>query len=443
MTLTTEILERILSSQGVKKRDRIILGFSGGADSVVLAHLLHLANHMVEFAHVNYGLRGEESQGDELFVRRLADEYQVKLHVLRPDAAELFGEQKSAVQQKARELRYAWFHELRNQQEADWIFVAHHQSDQAETILHQFIRGGALKSLTGMAPVHGFVIRPLLDFSSSEIRAYASKNNLNWRNDSSNETNAYTRNYIRHEIIPMLTKMNASFESVIAERGRMLQRASDYMDEKLDEDIERFMQDESGQRLSLNVSADSKFPDLLLWHWLQPFGLSSDAMPEVVNLLSSQTGSHIDFGNWVLWKEHDALFLKERSEFQTLPEVILTCPGVVAEIPGLIISEASATEVVFSRNNATMFIDASAVDWPITVRSWRIGDRFVPLGFGHEKKLSDFFMHEKIAVHQRHRFPVLLSSQKIIAIAGLRMDDAVRITPSSKHILRIDFKLAQ
>lgn len=439
MCLSTEIFEQVLESLGVKKQDKIILGISGGADSVVAAHLLCSANYQVQLAHVNYGLRGEESDDDQRFVESFADRNHIQLHVLRIDADKVFGKDQSAIQQRARDLRYEWFNELKEKKEAHWIMVAHHLGDQTETMLHQFIRGGSLKSLTGMSSVRDAVIRPLLRFTKEEIRGYANRNNLNWRNDSSNESDGYTRNFIRHQVVPLLKEINPSLESVLAERGSMIQRTSDYVDAKLAEDLNRFLKDDSGLRISLEISSPGYFPDLLLWHWLEPFGVSSAAMPEVIKLLASQTGSHMEFANWFLWKEHDALFLQERIHVEELTETIIQALGDQTVIQGLSLTECAVEDVFFDKGNTTMFLDAAAFTWPVVVRGWQTGDRFVPLGFGHEKKLSDFFMQEKIAAHARLRYPILLSANKIIAIAGLRIDDSVRVGPSTSRVLRIDF----
>jgi tRNA(Ile)-lysidine synthase len=439
MTLTAKTFAEILSSLGVGKQDILILGISGGADSVVAAHLLHAAGYRALLAHVNYGLRGEESDGDEQFVRQLSAELEIPLHVLKTDAAEFFGESGSAIQQKARELRYQWFRELKAETGAAWIVVAHHSDDQTETVIHQFVRGGGLKSLTGMAKRRGNIIRPLLGFSAGEIRSYAAEHRLTWRSDSSNENSDYTRNYIRNEIIPLLRNVNPALDKVFARRAELLMRTSQYLSEKLTADLKDCYAANTENRLSLKALTASEFPDMILWHWLEPYGLSSEALPEVVKLLSSQTGSHLEFGQWIIWKEHDEIYLQDRNYIWSVKEVLLEEPGLVQEVRGLCLTEVSENEVFFTRDAASLFVDAAKVVWPVLVRAWKSGDRFVPCGFDHEKKLSDFFMQEKIPVHQRTMYPVLISSEKIIAIAGLRIDHSMRIEPTSRRFLRIDY----
>lgn len=439
MTLTAETFAEILSSLGVGKQDVVIHGISGGADSVVAAHLLHSAGYQVVFAHVNYGLRGEESDGDEEFVRQLSLQYGIPLYVLKTDAAEFFGTSGSAIQQKARERRYQWFSELKSETGAKWITVAHHAGDQTETVIHQFVRGGGLKSLTGMAAKRGDILRPLLGFSAQEIRSYAAKHALIWRSDSSNEDSDYTRNFIRNEIIPLLRKINPALDAVIARRAGLLMKTSEYITNKLTEDLKACYAGDTEYRVSLSALAGSEFQELILWHWLEPYGLSSEALSEVIRLLSSRTGSHLEFGQWMIWKEHDALYLQERNNMAPVKELLLNEPGPVPEVPGLSLTEVGKNEVFFTRDSSTLFIDASKVVWPILIRAWKSGDRFVPFGFDHEKKLSDFFMQEKIHAHQRAHFPVMIAAGKIIAIAGLRIDHSMRIESTTQRFLRIHF----
>lgn len=439
MKLTQEIFENVLSSLQIHTEAPVLLAISGGVDSVVLAHLLCSLNYRVHFAHVNYGLRGDQSKADEDFVVKLAKKLGAKSHVLRVDADEAFGNDKTGIQAKAREIRYNWLKELRIRIKAQAILVAHHLNDQAETLVHRFVRGGGLRSLNAMMPNRDGVVRPLLGFSKQEIEEFATANGIEWRHDQSNDENYYTRNKIRNEIMPMLKLINPHLEKVLIDRSMMVSRFERYASEKLKHDLEEMTVDSTGLRLSLTALKKHGFPDLLLWQWLEPRGMPASAIPEVLKLMNAHTGSHRVFDTWLLWKESDALVLQQKTDNSENRILLINEPCIVPEFPGLAFSMVESDEIDFRRSNQKMFIDESKISWPLEIRSWQVGDRFVPLGMEHEQKLSDFFTHNKIPVRERTKYPVILSAGKIIAIAGLRPSESVRITDETQRFLKIEF----
>lgn len=439
MKLTQEIFENVLSSLQIHTEAPVLLAISGGVDSVVLAHLLCSLNYRVHFAHVNYGLRGDQSKADEDFVVKLAKKLGAKSHVLRVDADEAFGNDKTGIQAKAREIRYNWLKELRIRIKAQAILVAHHLNDQAETLVHRFVRGGGLRSLNAMMPNRDGVVRPLLGFSKQEIEEFATANGIEWRHDQSNDENYYTRNKIRNEIMPMLKLINPHLEKVLIDRSMMVSRFERYASEKLKHDLKEMTVDSTGLRLSLTALKKHGFPDLLLWQWLEPRGMPASAIPEVLKLMNAHTGSHRVFDTWLLWKESDALVLQQKTDNSENRILLINEPCIVPEFPGLAFSMVESDEIDFRRSNQKMFIDESKISWPLEIRSWQVGDRFVPLGMEHEQKLSDFFTHNKIPVRERTKYPVILSAGKIIAIAGLRPSESVRITDETQRFLKIEF----
>jgi tRNA(Ile)-lysidine synthase len=439
MMLTKEILDKVLSSLQIEQGAKLVLAISGGVDSVVLAHLLTSLNYRVHFAHVNYGLRVEQSNTDEQFVVKLAKKLGAKSHVLRVDSELVFGKEKHGVQALARDIRYTWLEELRVKLKAKAIVVAHHRNDQAETLVHKFVRGGGLKSLTPMRPIRDSIVRPLLGFSKKEIEEFASSNSIEWRHDQSNDENHYTRNRIRNEIIPILKAINPNLEHVLIERSNIVARFEQYANDRMRIDLEQICTDSSALTLSLSALKKHGFADLLLLHWLETKGISPTALPEVLKLMNAHAGSQMVFENWLLWKDNDALVLQQKRDVQAPQSIAVESPCMVAEFPGLSFSLVDSDQVDFRRTNHKIFIDEAKIVWPMEIRSWQIGDRFVPLGMEHEQKLSDFFTHNKIPVRERSKYPVILSSGKIIAIAGLRPAESVRITDETQRFLKIEF----
>jgi tRNA(Ile)-lysidine synthase len=439
--LTNQKFAEIINALGIGLEKKILLALSGGIDSVVLANLMYESELDFEIAHVNYGLRGNESDEDEMFVRELASKYNKEIHVLPVNASHAFGNEKTAIQETARSIRYQWFESLMIERNCSLLFLAHHRDDQAETIVHRFLRGGGIRSFVGMRQVSGYKVRPLLNVSKSEIHDYAKQHDLKWRHDKSNDESIYIRNRIRHELMPMLQKFQPGLNEILAERSRLIWQTNDYLSRKLDEDLAGCFDDSSGLKLNLEALMSQAHPGLLLWHWLEPYGISSASMPEVERLIALHTGSRVEFAGYIVWRDHKTITLQLRDEQVESKTSIMHGPGDTTHFQNLHMCRVSASEVKFDRSNQSLFMDASLVVWPIEVRSWKIGDRFVPFGLQHEQKLSDFFTQKKISNRERSNYPVIVSSGKIIAIAGLRIDHNVRISEETTEILKIDFSI--
>jgi tRNA(Ile)-lysidine synthase len=415
----------------------VLVAVSGGLDSVVLLNLLHEANYIVTVAHVNYGLRGKESDGDEMFVRRLCEKLNYDCRVLKIDPDLVFGKDKKSIQDTARSIRYNWFDEILHEISAHKLLVAHHRNDQTETIIHQFVRGGVLKSLLGMSIQSGNVCRPLLRFSKEEILAYAKAHDLNWRTDSSNLSTDYTRNLIRHEVIPIFEKVNPGLHKTIEFRTEVLSEVNSIIEEKLNEDLQKIIEfSGASQSLDLERFMTYKYPRLLLWHWLEPAGFSSAQMEDVMRLVFSQSGKRIESASHVLWKEAERLVLTAMST-QSEVFIVLNDPFNEAVELGLSISREERDKVFFDKTNNVQFIDLDKIEMPVILRTWRHGDTFVPLGMKQEKKVSDFLIHEKVPLRLKNEVLVLENQGEIIAIVGFRISDKFKVSSQTQSVLRI------
>lgn len=416
----------------------VLVAVSGGLDSVVLLNLLHEAHYNATVAHVNYGLRGEESDGDEIFVRGLCEKLNYDCRVLKINPDIVFGKNKQSIQDTARSIRYNWFDETLREIGAHKLLVAHHRNDQTETIIHQFVRGGGLKSLLGMSIQSGNVCRPLLQFSKEEILGYAKAKGLIWRTDSSNLSTDYTRNLIRHEVMPIIEKINPGIHKTIEFRTEVLSEVNFIIEEKLNEDLQKIIEFSGAiQSMGLEHFLNCKYPRLLLWQWLEPVGFSSAQMEDVMRLVDSQSGKRIESASHVLWKEAEQVVLTPKSSQSEVFVILNDSFNEAAEL-GLSISCKQSDKVFFDDTNNVQFLDLDKIVMPMILRTWRHGDAFVPLGMKQEKKVSDFLIHEKVPLRLKNDVLVLENQGEIIAIVGFRISDKFKVSSQTQRVLRIE-----
>ncbi len=424
----------------------LLLAVSGGVDSVVLANIVAASGIDFSILHCNFQLRGEESERDEQFVRSLAKRYGKVIHVKRFDTASIVEERKSAVQEVARDLRYAWFEEARteyqekNDDKTVWIAVAHHADDNIETVLINLFRGTGLQGLTGMEPYHGKIVRPLLNLRKEEIRAYAVAHGLDSVEDSSNATNDYTRNYFRNELIPGIKQVYPSVEKNLFHTINRLKEADILYRNALKQVFEKMVE----------LKGDEYHVPVLLWKQASPlttvtyelirdFGFSAAQTTEVIKLLDAENSSYIVSKthrlirnrNWMiiapLAKEHDHLLIPVDTDDNTV---------VFAEG---ILKLASTTSATIPGTNSEVLIDADELQYPMLLRPWKQGDYFYPLGMPKKKKISRFLGDLKLSKTEKEKVWVLESGKKIVWVLGLRIDHRFRITDHTKYKLQLTY----
>lgn len=419
------------------KSDALLLAISGGLDSMVLAHLLQNCGYNFQLAHVNFGLRGLESEEDEKFIKEYAEQQLVPFHLKKIDAG-TFENSKIGIQETARIIRYQWFEEIAEQIPVSFILLAHHKGDQAETILHKFLRGGMLSALRGMQIKNQNRVRPLLPFSRNEIELYAKENSIKWREDRSNQTTKYTRNYIRHELIPKLQKVNPDIEDSLAKRAKIFNELEELVFEKIKKDIDsNIMCHDDAITIPCNWLGGYSYKHTLLWQLLSKYNFSSAQLEEVLELLNAQSGACVDSSTHRIYRDRDnlLLFQIDQDEYPTfeIAELPLVCTKGIS----MRIEEISANEVVFG-NEQIQFVDLDRIKFPLTVRPWTEGDNIVPLGMKGTQKLSDIFIQNKIPLHKKKRiYAVTDCTSQLIAIPGIKVSELFRITAKTTRVMRV------
>lgn len=418
------------------KGRKLLLAVSGGIDSMVLVDLLQKLDYDIYIAHCNFNLRGEESDGDEQFIRNYAAENNIKLFVTRFDTTLFAADNKLSIQLAARRLRYAWFEELIAENQLDYLLTAHHLDDSLETFLINLTRGTGIEGLTGIPQLNQNIVRPLLIFSRDEIVAYAKENEIAWREDSSNSSTKYLRNKLRHEVAPVLKSLNPAFMDSFKETLNHLQQAQSLAEDAAVLVYQQVVAEKQGQK-HINIQQLKRLPNYraYLYQWLSPFGFT--AWDDIYALTETQAGKFILSGNYRLLKDREVLILEELKEGET---TVYYIESADSKLVYPISIELLKTNEVF--NNSTkneVFVNNELINFPLSIRKWKESDYFYPLGMkGQKKKVSKYFKDEKMSLIDKENTWLLCSGDDIVWIVGRRADERFKITKETTQILKIE-----
>jgi len=415
---------------------RVLAAVSGGMDSVVMAHLLKAAGFNFSIAHCNFQLRGHEALADQEFCHQLSQQLRVQFHTISFDTKKYAADNKISIQMAARELRYQWFEQLGQQYGYDVIALAHHQNDAIETILLNLTRGTGIAGLHGILPKNGNLVRPMLFLNRDEIQAVITKNGLSYVEDSSNASTKYARNKLRHEVIPKLKELNPGLEKTFENNLRHFRDMETLLELRL-ADLKQELFIYNGDEIHLLISALKKLEPkrLLLFKLLQPYGFNQTTVDDVMASLDKHSGRTFESGNFMLVLDRDKLILSKKNNHQ--PEPILINEGDREVNYGHykvnLLHDDSA--LIIKSNPLAAAIDTSLLIYPLTIRSWQQGDQFYPLGMKTRKKLSDFFIQQKIPLHEKSAIPILINGNgDIMWIAGHRLSEHYKVHDNTKKV---------
>ena len=414
-----------------------LLACSGGIDSVVLAHLCHSLNMDFSLAHCNFNLRGDASDGDELFVKELAEKLNRPLYVTHFNTTGYVQKNKVSVQVAARELRYAWFKEIMSEHGLGILVTAHHADDNLETFLINLSRGAGIDGLTGIPVKSNNVYRPLLKYSREQILEYAQKNGVQWREDESNKDTKYLRNKIRLNIIPKLKELHPTFLHNFNNTQKYLNQTQAIAKNELENIKGRLFVEENGIiKIPVNELKKLKPLEAYLYGLLSDYGFTE--WNNVMELLDSMSGKQVCSENFTLLKDREYLML-----FGTLDNenVEYTIEEGTSNIQSPIKLEFSVVEENKENVKNVIFLDKNTLKYPLKLRKWKKGDYFYPLGFHGKKKLSKYFKDEKMDLLAKEAQWLLCSNDEIVWVIGRRADDRFKIKDSTTKILRVALKI--
>ncbi|MCR5862744.1 tRNA lysidine(34) synthetase TilS [Flavobacterium sp. J372] len=416
---------------------KLLLAVSGGVDSMVLAHLFKEIEYDISIAHCNFGLRGEESDSDTKFVEQYASGNNIPVFVTHFDTERFASDNKLSVQVAARQLRYMWFDEIMQENNFDYLLTAHHLDDSLETFLINFSRGTGLQGFTGIPQQNGNIVRPLLPFTRDEIEQYAKEHNIAWREDSSNASEKYLRNKIRHKMVPLLKEINPSFYTGFENTLESLQQSASLADDAAVLVYQQVVT-EMPQSKNINLNELLKLPNYkaYLYHWLNPLGFK--AWDDIYNLVNAQSGKYVLSDSYRIIKDRNVLIITLLKDTEVQDYIIDEDVKQISEPVNLVLSQAETVDNPAGKN--IFYADAKALKFPLFVRKWEEGDSFYPLGMnGQKKKLSKYFKDEKLPLHEKEAVWLLTSGDDIVWIIGHRADHRFRVTTDTKEILKIEW----
>jgi tRNA(Ile)-lysidine synthase len=434
--IITELLKDFLNVSSAIDQ-KFILAVSGGKDSMALAHLCKSENLNIVIAHCNFMLRGQESIDDEEFVRSYCSTNQITFESIRFNTKTTCEELGLSTQETARILRYNWFEKIRQQHHANYILTAHHANDLAETFIFNAARGSGINGLGGIPKKNGVVLRPLIMVGQNTINNYITAHQVPFRNDSSNFSDDYTRNFIRHHIIPKLIDVNNHAIEHIAKSTQILQEAQIILIEKLNEIIDKHSS-YYGSTLIIDNSIIKQLPyyNYLLNYWLSPFGFNSNQINEITST------DHCSGKTWNS-NTHVLLFNRDELRIEKLTNDNVNTLLFEKNFPDKFIFNGYHFEVTYidkkhlDFKENLLYFDAEKIKFPITIRIWNHGDSFKPLGMFNNKKVSDFFIDQKIDILEKTRIPIICDKHQVIAVVPYRIDNRYKITDSTNTILRL------
>ena len=433
-------LVRHIEKENLFYRDeKLLIACSGGLDSVVLLHLLFKMEVECVVAHCNFRLRGQDSDGDEVFVGQLAEKYGFPFCTTAFDTTAYAKEKGISIEMAARDLRYEWFESIRQASMCQYILTAHHAVDVIETILINLARGTGIHGLTGINAKKGQLIRPLLPFSREEIRSYAHENNLEFREDYTNAQTDFVRNKIRHQIIPVLEEINPAILKTMTENvGRFRDIEAIYNNEITSKRV-TFI-DQEGGRLLILIAELKKLtaPNSHLYELLSPFGFHSRDVANIIESLDAISGKMFYSEKYQLLRDREYLVLTEREEKEA-GEYELSKSGLTIEeelkLECRIFERPS--DFKFSTDPQIACFDADKLTFPLKLRKWQEGDVFHPIGMKGRKKVSDYFIDNKFSLSDKEDAWLLVSGEDIIWLVGHRMDDRYKITKATRSIYQV------
>ena len=436
--MVDRLLKSFESIASFAPMDTLLVGVSGGIDSIVLVDLLHRAGIAFAIAHCNFQLRGLESDLDETFVKALAARYEKQLFCQSFHTKEVAEEGGISIEMAARDLRYGWFEEIRKRHHFDWIAVAHHRDDQIETFFLNLSRGTGISGLTGMSSVNGKVIRPLLFASRREIVVYAAKNKLNYREDSSNSLTDFQRNKIRHLVLPQMEELNPSFRDSMQETILHLRDTSLIYSQAIERARELVTRQTTSGDLEISLAELRLLQPVstYLFELLRPFHFNGDVVEDIIQAMGSQSGKQFFSVTHRAVLDRDVLLIQQLSQ-QIDRRYYLDDDCKQLDFPLKLSMSTQQRTASFTLNSTPKIalIDKDLVQFPLILRKWEKGDFFQPLGMTGWKKLSNFFVDEKFSLPEKERTWLLTNGEEIVWIVGVRLDNRYKVTPATKNIL--------
>ena len=433
--ILSQVKEYIQQNIPLVPNDKILVGLSGGADSVALLSILKELGYCCFAAHCHFALRGEESDRDRNFAKQIATTLGVPYIEVKFDTLRYAEEKKISVEMACRELRYEWFDTQRKALGCRYLAVAHHRDDSVETVLINLIRGTGISGLTGISPLNGTIIRPILCLSRNDVEKYIDISSLSYVTDSTNKESIYVRNKIRNRILPLMREINPSVYDAIEATAVHLSETELIYREALNKKIESMVdvRDEVAY-INLQKLTSETAVRTILYEILKPYGFLTSQLNDIISSFSEESGKRFFSLTHRIIKDRDNLIVaplgKEDNFLIYYPaeEMLRVEYMTIEELPP------------FTRDKSCAYFDADKLPQNLILRHWRMGDRFLPFGMKGTQKLSDYFTTHKFSLIQKERIWLLVAGEEILWLVGERQSDKYKVTPSTQRVVKFTIK---
>lgn len=439
-TVKQAFLQNINSLGLFDRKHKLLVAISGGMDSTVLAHLLRECGYSFALAHCNFKLRAKESDGDELFCEKLAQELGAEFYTISFDTKKYAVASRQSIQMAARELRYEWFDKLLSEKKFDYLLTAHHASDQVETILINLIRGTGSRGMKGILPKNKNTVRPLLHFTREQIETYAKKNKLRYRKDSSNSDDKYERNFLRLHVIPRLKKLNPSLEETFMRNAGHAAQEQSIVEEQLRLRAKKiFVKNKEAIIARADDILKVPYASSLLHHVLGPLLFSATHIDNILRALQkdNSTGKTFESGTHLMLIDRGKLILTQKQKHSTA-NVLIADREALFNTPHLNVEVLKKFSLPKKQE---LIIRETRLVYPLSFRQAGTGDRFQPFGMKHSKLVSDFFREQKLSMLDKQNKRLLVNGNgDILWIAGMRSDERYRVKETETGLLKLKFE---
>jgi len=439
LNLSVHFFEEIKRLASDAESARFLLAVSGGRDSVALAHLFATRNLHFDIAHCNFHLRSEESNKEMHFVQNLSFLTTQKVFVKEFDTCSVQEKSGKSMEMVARELRYQWFEEIG--EAYHYIVTAHHANDNAETVILNMLRGTGMRGICGIPQKNGKIIRPLLKVSAYSIEQYLQKQKVQYCVDSSNLSDQFMRNKIRHHIIPELEKIYPKVIDTFTKNSRLLQQQTQFFDAHIQLYKTQLWQ-ETEDRITINIKTltENPFSPIILYEILNPLGFNADDIENILKSTNTHSGKRFFSNTHILIKDRTHFIIERKTEKKAEDMLIYSMEEL--ENHGFSV-EKKLYDAPFDliKKHNLIYVDAAKLTFPLSIRGWKKGDVFSPFGMKTKKKVSDFFTDSKIDLLEKQKIRLLLSGKEIVWVINYRADERFKIDADTKWYYKITLNL--
>ncbi|WP_276134108.1 tRNA lysidine(34) synthetase TilS [Polluticoccus soli] len=441
MELLTAFQKNWIEKKFVTNGKPVLLAVSGGIDSMVMASLFHRANIPFAIAHCNFRLRGVEADKDEQLVSGWAQQNNIPFHSVGFDTQQRADEWKKGIQETARILRYEWLDQVREEYGYSVLATAHHANDSVETLLMNLFKGTGIAGLHGIPEKNGSIVRPLLFATRQQITQYAADNNISYRDDASNASDDYLRNAVRHKLVPVAEELFPNAIDKVSESITRFSQAEQLYQRAIEQERKKLIEKRGRDHYIPILKLIHREPlGTICYELFKPFGYTPQQIPQVIDLCSSESGHFIDSPTHRVIKNRDFLIITVKETAAADLIIVEGFPCTIETDSGRFNFSVIKTPQSIPADNNIAYIDAHKLTLPATLRRWKQGDYFYPLGMGmKKKKLAKFFIDQKIPVHQKERLWVLECDKRIAWIAGMRLDERFKVKNETSQVIKIEF----